>query len=408
MGELAVWAETRRDIPRSDAKRTPLDVMLGTGSMKLGRNEKCWCGSNRKYKDCHYDRERQAPRPVWEVEKAFRAEFKRELCSSPSNWHKDCSGTIVRAHTVPKSSSLKKIASNGHVYAFVPSLKNLQKWNGILRPELVGVNRASTFTGFCSKHDNEIFSPIEDSNFSGSSEQCFLLAYRAVARETYTKMAANNLAPLRNDLDKGRSVQAQQGIQEFNRYHNLGLQAGVRDSNFHKAKYDACLEAKDYSTTRAYIVEFEYPPTVMCAGGNFPTEDFNGVELQDLSDLSKTPDSMTFTSFWGGEAGYVVFSWIDEGKSAARTFIRSLEAIPDSKISSALIRFFFEVCENVHIQPKWWTGLEQKKRDALISRMAVSADPFAFDKLGGLRDDGVEFADWKVKSRRTLNLIPSN
>ncbi|MCK4305300.1 MAG: SEC-C domain-containing protein [Candidatus Eisenbacteria sp.] len=23
--------------------------------MKLGRNDRCWCGSGRKYKKCHYD-----------------------------------------------------------------------------------------------------------------------------------------------------------------------------------------------------------------------------------------------------------------------------------------------------------------------------------------------------------------
>ncbi len=24
-------------------------------AMKLGRNDRCWCGSGRKYKKCHYD-----------------------------------------------------------------------------------------------------------------------------------------------------------------------------------------------------------------------------------------------------------------------------------------------------------------------------------------------------------------
>ena len=25
----------------------------------LGRNEKCWCGSGKKYKHCHYDQDRK-------------------------------------------------------------------------------------------------------------------------------------------------------------------------------------------------------------------------------------------------------------------------------------------------------------------------------------------------------------
>jgi hypothetical protein len=29
--------------------------------MKLGRNQKCWCGSNKKFKHYHYGRERETP-----------------------------------------------------------------------------------------------------------------------------------------------------------------------------------------------------------------------------------------------------------------------------------------------------------------------------------------------------------
>jgi SEC-C motif len=33
--------------------------------MKLGRNDQCWCGSGKKYKKCHLDRENQpAARPL--------------------------------------------------------------------------------------------------------------------------------------------------------------------------------------------------------------------------------------------------------------------------------------------------------------------------------------------------------
>jgi len=61
------------------------------------------------------------------------------------------------------------------------------KYQGRLHPELVGINNASTFTGFCSEHDNTIFSKVEKETFLGSQEQCFPVAYRALARELCTK-----------------------------------------------------------------------------------------------------------------------------------------------------------------------------------------------------------------------------
>jgi uncharacterized protein YecA (UPF0149 family) len=36
-------------------------VMAGSNH-KLGRNERCWCGSGLKYKRCHFDADRSVPR----------------------------------------------------------------------------------------------------------------------------------------------------------------------------------------------------------------------------------------------------------------------------------------------------------------------------------------------------------
>jgi len=39
--------------------------------------------------------------------------------------------------------------------------------------KLMGINVASTFTGFCSYHDNLIFEPIEKQPFQNSLQQIF-------------------------------------------------------------------------------------------------------------------------------------------------------------------------------------------------------------------------------------------
>ena len=151
---------------------------------KLGRNDQCWCGSGKKYKHCHLDRERQAPLNPWDASEKIRNAFGTKICLAPEAWRNECSRQISRAHTVPKSGSLRQIVRDGHVYAFVPSQENLMKNDGVVMPELIGLNRASTFTGFCSHHDDAIFSPVEKQMFSSSQEQCFLLGYRSPRRPT--------------------------------------------------------------------------------------------------------------------------------------------------------------------------------------------------------------------------------
>jgi len=45
-------------------------------SKKLGRNESCWCGSGKKFKKCHLNREHE-PMPTFEEgKKLYKSLFK--------------------------------------------------------------------------------------------------------------------------------------------------------------------------------------------------------------------------------------------------------------------------------------------------------------------------------------------
>lgn len=336
---------------------------------KLGRNDKCWCGSGKKFKKCHLGRESAQPHKPWDLSAAHRKHFSKKLCSAPDSFHSQCSGSIIAAHTVPRSGSLNQIADDGHVMSFMPSLDGLIKHNGVLKPERVGVRRASTFSGFCSTHDDGLFAPIEKDAFVGSQEQCFLLAYRAYAREIYTKRAASEQAKLYKDLDRGRSPDRQIEIQAFAHLHGAGIDAALRDIKIHKARFDRCLTSGDYSSVRSYIIELEGAPPVMCSGTYAPNVDFWGRQLQDMADLALVPELMSVTSFFGGEKGQIVFSWMAEDDRCCTALIKSLEQINDDDLSSTLVAYFFDHFENVFASPSWWDGLGQSNQDALIQRM---------------------------------------
>lgn len=369
---------------------------------KLGRNDPCWCGSGLKYKKCHMDRERQEPLKHWEASKKFRKAFSTKYCLAPAPIKTQCSGTIAKAHTVPKSGSLQKIARNGHVYSFIPSLENLNKYGGKLQPELIGINQASTFTGFCSVHDNSIFSKIEGQSFLDSQEQCFLLAYRAICREVYTKRASASLSNLRRDTDRGKPFEQQLAIQGFNFYFDMGVNAGLRDIEHYKTIYDEILLYGDFSSVRAYIIKLDSPPPIMCSAGTFLEQDFEGNQLQDLDNLNVTPQLLNFTSFYGGECGVIVFTWLPECDLVCRPFIDSLRSLPPDRITDGLIRFFFEFCENLHIQPDWWENLSDSRRDALIGRLAASANITSPRNSGCIADDGIRFDNWPISGSKTV------
>lgn len=374
--------------------------------MKIGRNDKCWCGSGKKYKKCHLNREREEPVKAWEASAQVRKAFSVKLCSAPSTMHADCSGLIVRAHTVPKSGSLSKIAENGHVYAFTPTLENLIKHKGALRAELVGINHASAFTGFCSTHDTKLFSPLELHDFTASQEQCFLLAYRAYAREIYTKKAAATSAKVNAQMARGQPIEKQLQVQSFSAVYNVGLSAALNDIAHHQPRFERLLLSSDFSTVRAYVVTFDSPPPVMCSGAFGPEQDFEGSPLQDLNDLSKVPSIIGVTSFYGGQHGHFVLVWLPDDDAVCVPFVKSLASIPDAELSSALVRFMFEFFENVHISPVWWSSLSDLHRTALEARMAASANPMQGRHEGCLKPDNWPVESWRIRDRNWVGIEP--
>jgi len=363
---------------------------------KPGRNDPCWCGSGLKYKHCHLDKEKQATVNVWQAATELRKTFDAKYCLAPTPMRVDCSGPIVKAHTVPKSGSLQKIARNGHVFSFIPTLENMIKYEGRLQPELVGINRASTFTGFCSKHDNSVFYKIENQPFQSSQEQCFLLAYRAQARELFTKKALVSSSSIRRQADRGKSPEEQLAIHIRNAAIDTGAYTGLRDCEYYKELYDAVLLGRDFSAVHAYIIELHSPPTIMCSGGIFPEQDFEGNQLQDLYNLDRTPHLLNFTSFSSEKRGFIVFSWLAESDPTCFPFIHSLTRISPERTTDAVIRFFFEFCENLHISPEWWESLADTKRNSLINRVAASMNADLHRKPGCLAGDGFRYDDWPI------------
>ncbi len=370
---------------------------------KLGRNAPCWCGSGKKYKHCHLDRQSQPRRNPWETERELRKAFSTKTCSVPAIWQGDCTESIVRAHTIPKSRSLKSIARDGHVYGYSLTFAKLTEHNGKVPPELIGINRASTFTGFCEKHDTELFAPVETRRFASTPEQCFLLAYRALAREIYTKNANADLSDVRKEMDKGRPESDQFAIQMQSFLFDVGITAGQRDNLRHLAEMNSCLAAGDYSTTRAYVVEFDEPPPVMCSGGIFPKETFDGVKLHDLSDPEDQADLLTISSFYDGDKGYIVLAWLEGSDKRSIPFVESLQTISTEKLTGALIRMIFEYLENTYMAPEWWEALTDGQMETLNNRMWGLVDQLTTGKAtGNIQEDGVSFGSWKIVGRELI------
>ena len=374
-------------------------------SKKVRRNELCPCGSGRKFKHCCLDADRKRGERggefSWEAEvAAARKAATKGICCAPKGAGEGCGGKIVHAHTVPRSS-LSHIADRGHVLSFDANVGALKRHGTAIWPKLRGIGKASVFTGFCAKHDNDLFVPLEEEPFVGTHKQCFLLGYRAVAREMFLKTNIRGHFERRlPEIARQRGVRG--GVVKGLELWTMGMRMGEAELGLEKDEYDNILVAGDYGRMNAYVIELCSVPPVMCSGGFVPENTFEGKPLETFGQPpAGRRAEMTMSSFADVEGrGFVVFAWLDDVNGHAAQFVDSLDEIGDAEVSGPLLRFMFEYCENVHIEPAWWEGLSVATRKALVAHMDMASE---YDPLSEPRDfysdDGVEYPAWVVGRR---------
>ncbi|WP_085704664.1 SEC-C domain-containing protein [Pseudomonas sp. B15(2017)] len=334
----------------------------------LKRNDPCWCDSGKKYKHCHRDIESQPPVEVHKIFQTLGSFKKTKKCSVPDSLLHECSNKIINAHTVSKSSSLKAIAKNGHVLKI--SVESKTDTAPKIKLDEIGINNASTFSGFCSIHDKKLFSPIEDQRFNSSPLHCFLVTYRGIARELFSKDYASKTLGFMKTLDRGKSLAQQLAIQSASTWYGNSNNLTIGDLRHIKSKLDTMLISGDHSGLNYTVFTLDAPPPIMGSAIVGPTFDFNGHKAQDISsNPNDMPDYIAINSFSSEGKGFVVLSWLSEHSQTCNKLIRQFL---DNKLTAdSLAIFIILLIENFYISPSWFHSLDnetQKKVEHLYSQ----------------------------------------
>lgn len=362
-------------------------------SKDISRNDPCWCSSGKKYKKCHLDRDKKSPIGRSELESHGKQRSKK--CSAFDLQDGLCSGGIIQAHTISKSGSLKSISENGHVMGTKPSLAQLIKNNGKLTLSYVGINQASTFTGFCSYHDKKLFAPLEDCPITISDEQLFLLAYRSLSRELYAKQETTKTAELFREADRGRNIVEQFAIQAGANAYGFGIDLALQELNSMKSNMDEMLKNKDYSSVNHCIIELASLPKILVSASTQPEFDFNGSRLQDFGSTSQAMSHIIFNCISYDQRGCFVFSWLDDSNKICNRFIDSLIGLGEQEIPNALVRFCYSFAENTWASPKWWESLNPNQTKIIFERLQHGT-PTSPHQSNCLIPDGVEFGAYSI------------
>lgn len=310
---------------------------------------------------------------------SFVADFQRELKRQSARGrclHYEMGGRcneIISAHSIQRSGQLAHIVEDGHVYRVSADLSTLNKNNGKPKPRRVGVNRVSTFAGFCKRHDNALFAPIDDYPLRPDAKQVALYAYRSLCREYFVK--ENAVRSLSNPVDHcDLDPSARSRLAASCKGHAIGFN-GLQ---YHKEKYDRALLSKSYRDFDYAIFTSNSPCAVQLSGLLYPDYDFTGRCLQELGLEERPLELITFFTAPTASGWSLGFAWHVSSSSTCERLLGSLAAVVSSgtRLEDALLRFSVSCCENHALRMSWWDALPPHSKATLMERISLMGCPF--------------------------------
>jgi hypothetical protein len=334
----------------------------------------------------------------------FSCEFQRESLKQKSrgrclhfNDAVRCN-QIVSAHSIQKKRQLSLIAESGHVYRLNADPSLLSRTGGIPQLQKIGINKVSTFAGFCKHHDNKLFEPIDNHLFAPNNKQAALYAYRSICREYFTK--ENAVAVVSQFKKDCRLSIAQRD--ELGAYHR-GCMIGFRNIKNQKEIYENALSMGDYSQIKYTCFLSSSNCPLVLSGLFSPDFSFAAEPLQDIGFPDRLLDVITFFTAPVDIGWAFCFAWHSSSDSTCIPFIGSLadSVYKGARIEDVLLRFAFSICENHAVRISWWDCLGEEAKKCLNERLRMWVDPSVSIPNDYLACGCEGIADWVFQSVRT-------
>jgi hypothetical protein len=268
---------------------------------------------------------------------------------------------MCRAHSIQRNGVLNKIAENGNVIGF-----GFSNGRGF---ESVGIAKASTFSGFCAEHDQHIFKPIDlNPYYIGNSEQEFLFAYRALAKQYYTdiNMLGVELERMRDPSQnlKGLNFDQSQAMRIFEfleqRIDQLNLDIKDHKQNQEAMNYFLANKRFDRLITHWLVFEEEYGVAVSSSFAIY--KDINGIIVNDIYKLKTYIPSIFLTVFPQDGKTYILISYLHKSRHIYN-FIKSQvvnKSIQEQKI--IISNIILANVENFFISPRLFNTLGEDRQ----------------------------------------------
>jgi hypothetical protein len=290
---------------------------------------------------------------------------KLHKCLEPFN---KCENQAIQAHSIQNSRTIDLVQEKGKVWMMRPRVDA----NGPrVELQLVGRNQASTFTGFCSYHDAEMFRPIDTQDVDPANpEHLFLLAYRSVSREYHAIMegAVRNQTAIQKAVEDGRSSAEQMSPEML--IATEGLMRAYGFYRYRVTNFDIPYTRRNFDSIDHDVIVFDDQDATIAASTFYSLEPiirdaFTGI----IINVVPTP----------GKRVLVIFSYAKQDTRKARSSLDRVLTLSGPFQRYELSKVLLTHTENFIIGPRFVATWSDPKRDAIVQafRKTINASLFA-------------------------------
>lgn len=279
-----------------------------------------------------------------------------------------CDQPAIRAHSIQNSQTIALLEEENHVIGWQP---RFSKAGPEIELRQIGRNDASTFAGFCNKHDTDLFRPLDTRPLSiKDMEQLFLLAYRGITCELHAIMLgvvqvqSLNIQRVERGADTrdASSLVGQKAVQQM-----LLSWATWRYRNSY---YDEPLLSASFTGIEHEVIEMDNQPPCLAASSFFTLKDVSLADNLVGAAINVLPVSNDRT--------VAIFSYPSQDRGTVRAALDRILSAQGQYQKYELSKLILSRISNVLISPRhfknWGESKANKITEAFVKMLHTRQD----------------------------------
>ena len=350
--------------------------------MKGGdRNKPCWCGSGKKYKKCHLVSDFQENENYIDIDNLKKAEefvnvikthidaYEQEKCCAKDIGLGDCNGKIREACPVFRNLDLNEISSSGKImkYVFDTAVKKNEDEDEdgklLLKAKEDDAESVSVFYGFCEKHDRNLFSCFENSDFTGRSDQCLAIACQNISRGLHCRNEGLLFRNIYYEINKIISPENQPSSDSITDDFILSYEEERKNVENMNNYFFRAMMKKEYEILQSLIIKFDVILPYVITDFWPAYIDIYNHKLQDV--LATRPERIFMSSFTDKNCSYICMSWLDTDDAPGKVIAEQIKNLSSDKQPEIILLMILMNSINIIFNPDWFEALNSDQRKLL-------------------------------------------